>query len=377
MKLVFYSVVLNHHQAPVADSFYQLLGDDYAFVETTNIGDTKGGAEDYSQRPYLIQAWRGETYYNHAKELLRTAEVCVFGGTESFPYLKERMRFGLLSFQMGERWFKQGWKNLLSPRLQSFFWTYHIKGWKHKPLYKLCASAFTASDDYKLGMFLGRCYKWGYFPKVSVGNIERSKTCDEKEGIRMMWCARFIKWKHPELAILLACRLKLEGYSFKLDMYGDGIERKNMESLAKNLDVLDVLYFKGNVPNEEVVRAMQEHDIFLFTSDQNEGWGAVANESMSNGCVLVGADRIGSVPYLINDGVTGCVFQTNQFESLVKKVKWLLDNPAKLFSIQQAAINSMKTVWSPENAAKCLLILIENIQGNNDMINTKGPCSKA
>ena len=34
MKLVFYSLILNHHQVYVADEFYNILGDDYAFVET-------------------------------------------------------------------------------------------------------------------------------------------------------------------------------------------------------------------------------------------------------------------------------------------------------------------------------------------------------
>lgn len=33
-KIVFFSNYLNHHQMPLADVFYELLGDDYAFVAT-------------------------------------------------------------------------------------------------------------------------------------------------------------------------------------------------------------------------------------------------------------------------------------------------------------------------------------------------------
>lgn len=33
-KIVFFSNYLNHHQMPLADAFYELLGDDYAFVVT-------------------------------------------------------------------------------------------------------------------------------------------------------------------------------------------------------------------------------------------------------------------------------------------------------------------------------------------------------
>ena len=59
---------------------------------------------------------------------------------------------------------------------------------------------------------------------------------------------------------------------------------------------------------------------------QNEGWGAVANESMSCGCILVGSDEIGSVPYLLEEEKTGLVFRSRELESLTNKVKWLLDN---------------------------------------------------
>lgn len=40
-----------------------------------------------------------------------------------------------------------------------------------------------------------------------------------------------------------------------------------------------------------------------------KGWEAVANEAMSNGCVLAAADTIGSTPYLIKEGVTGFSFR--------------------------------------------------------------------
>lgn len=35
----------------------------------------------------------------------------------------------------------------------------------------------------------------------------------------------------------------------------------------------DVVHFCGSRPNEELMSDMQKHEIFLFTSDRNEGWG--------------------------------------------------------------------------------------------------------
>ena len=378
MKLVFYSVVLNHHQAPVADEFYKLLGDEYCFVELINLGDTKGATDDYSKRPYLLRAWESTESHEKAMELARTAECCVFAGTDALSYEKERMKLGLLSFEMGERWLKQGIKSFASPRLWQWLKTYYLGGWNNKPLYKLCCSAFCSIDHYRLGTFKGKSYKWGYFTSISEDYSYFSKF----QGVTnisasLMWCARFIDWKHPELPIHLADRLRKNGISFTLDMYGDGIMREALEQKSNELGLSDCVKFHGNIPNDQIHQAMQEHNIFLFTSDRGEGWGAVANEAMSEGCLLIGSDEIGAVPYLVKDGENGLIFKSRDLDSLYEKVDWAIEHSDVCLNIREAAKQSMQNVWSPGNAAMSLLKLIDNLKQGKDTPFDKGPCSPA
>ena len=390
MKLVFFSVVLNHHQAPVADELYNILGDEYCFVELVNLGDTKGATEDYSKRPYLLRAWESSGNYDKAMELACTAECCVFAGNDALPLEKERMKLGLLSFDMGERWLKQGIKSFVSPRLWQWLQAYYFGKWKYKPLYKLCCSAFCACDHYKFDTFKGKCYKWGYFTEIHSevpgfkfhDSGKSNKTLSKKENnigcaIRLMWCARFIDWKHPEMPIRLATKLKDAGYDYHLDMYGDGVMRLGMERLTTELNIADCVTFHGNIPNSEIHQAMRDHDIFLFTSDRREGWGAVANEAMSEGCVLVGSNEIGSVPYLVKHKETGMIFRSCDLDSLYEQVKYLLDNPDMRKQISKAGRESMVKLWSPANAVKSLLQLIEDIQAGHETSIIEGPCSKA
>lgn len=385
MKLVFYSVVLNHHQAPVADEYYKLLGNEYCFVELINLGDTKGATDDYSKRPYLLRVWESPETHERAMELARTAECCVFSGVQSLPFMKERLMLGLLTFDMGERWLKQGLKNVLSPAISKMTLAYYMNGWKHKPLYKLCMSAFAASDHAILGMYKGKCYKWGYFTSVpeEVRDErfldESSVTSAEREvrvPVRLMWCARFLKLKHPELPVWMAVRLKEEGYSFVLDFYGAGEELETIRLLAESLELSDSVKFHGAVPNQQVLEAMRKHDIFLFTSNRLEGWGAVVNEAMSNGCAVVGSDVIGSIPYLVKDGVTGYRFKSGDVDSLCEKVKQLLDHPDDLLEMQKNAFYIMQKTWSPANAAKSLLQLINDLNNGRDTSIQEGPGSK-
>lgn len=390
MRIVIYSVVLNHHQACVADEFYKILGNDYAFVETAECHDRKGATEDYSKRPYLLKAWESTDAWSRAMELAETAEVCVFGGFDALPFEKVRMKKGLLSFDMGERMLKRGWLNLASPRIFKMIMAYHLGGWSKKPIYKLCMSAFTAADQYKLFSFKGKCYKWGYFTKVEASGcdniVEASTDVSTSEITPLMWCSRFLMWKHPELPVMMAKKLKDKGYNFKLSMYGDednaarydGVyPRKKLETLISNLGVRDCVQLMGNRPNQEIIQAMQESSIFLFTSDRHEGWGAVANESLANGCALVASDAIGSSPYLIEDGYNGFMFKSCNVESLTEKVEWLLKHSDEMIRMQRNAFLRMHDMWSPECAAKSLLQLIKDLKDGKESSIMEGPCSKA
>lgn len=394
MKIVFYSLVYNHHQSLVAGELYRKPDIDYTFVELRNLtGEAKKGRTvETNSCPYILQAWVSQEMADKAMELAITADVCVFGGIESLPYIKARLKRNLLTFEMSERWLKRGWLNVLSPNIFRNLLAYYIYGWGNKPYYKLCCSGFTAEDQLRLGTFKNKCYKWGYFTEVET-DVEISQGISTSGVTPLMWCSRFLMLKHPELPIIMANRLKHKGYKFILNMYGCGEKLEVSKRLVHELNVADVVSFVGNKPNGELMKDMKKHAIFLFTSDRNEGWGAVANESMSNGCVLVTSDAIGSTPYLVEDGVTGVVFRSSKIgygfkgdkcivdmeavNSLIEKVEWLLNHPKERYEIAYRGYKSMCRVWSPQNAASNLLDLIDSLRKNKNCRINKGPCSPA
>ena len=377
MKVTFFINYLNHHQVLVADEMHRLLGDDFRFVATfpRNPCELKGGI-DYSTRPYCLLAAEKHEHNELAHKLNLSSDVCVFGAG-NLEWERERASTNKLSFEISERWFKRGWINVFSPRLLKWWWLYQTK--LHcKSFYKLCASGFTASDCNRLLTFRNRCYRWGYF--TSVPDIKDEKYFEASEGvskIKILWVARFLSLNHPELPLLMAKRLKEKGKIFELDYYGSGPKEEKTRQLAHDLGLDNVVTFHGAVPNDKVYDAMLNADVFLFTSDSNEGWGAVANESMANACVLVASDAIGSTPYLIKDGCNGLVFRSKDVESLTEKVEWLLNNPAEIRRLKRNAYNTMKELWNPSNAAISLLRLLDDLQNGRELTIKEGPCSKA
>ena len=303
MKLVFYTNYLNHHQVLVADKLYHLLGDEFRFIATLprNEKGLKGGL-DYSLRPYCILAAESENAKEEALRLAREADTCVFGAcSQEYAVERANVNPNALSFEMGERWLKHGWLTIGSPVFRKWAWNY-FRYFRKANFHKLCCSSFTAGDDIRLHAYKGRHYKWGYFTCVEENFVETSmQDVSTKGNVRILWCARFLLLKHPELVIQLAVKLKADGYDFAIDMYGDEghlashdkvYPSKKLEELIKKMRVEDVVNLKGSRPNSEILKAMEDGDIFLFTSDHLEGWGAVANESMANGCVLVASDAI-------------------------------------------------------------------------------------
>lgn len=375
MTLVFITNFINHHQIHLADEFHKLIGDGYRFIETEPIPQSfvNSGYPVY-ERDYIIKAYAGKQYEELARQMALDADVVIIGSAPE-DYVIERIESGKLTFRYSERWFKSRPWYMTGPKGWINFYKYHIRH-KNKPLYMLCASAFTAEDVNTIGAYKGKCFKWGYFTRVDELDLE-AVLSRRSDVVSLMWCARFLKLKHPELPLRLAERLKRKGVRFVLDMYGSGEELENTRLLARMLNVEDVVNFCGNYPNDEILNQMRQHDIFLFTSDKNEGWGAVLNEAMSNGCAVVGSDRIGAVPFLIEDGVNGLIFRSESLESLEAQVCHLIDDPEFRRKIALNAYNTMRNLWSPQNAARQFMSLVDGIINNDEaLIPTAGPGSK-
>ena len=381
MKIAFYTNFINHHQVPVADELYKLTNGEFYFIETIKMPDSfiKTGYPDFSSKPYLIQTWKNNESHNKAHMICETVDVVIFAASgKALEYGILRAKTGKLAFEVGERWLKQGIKNILSPRLIKNLWYYHTL-FKNKPIYKLCSSAYAANDQYLMCSYIDRCFKWGYFPTVSnLNNNENDYACTDSAMLQIMWCSRFIQWKHPELPVKVAARLKDKGYRFIINMYGSGVEENNIKTLANKLHVEDVVRFCGNLPNLEILNAMNKHDIFLFTSDQNEGWGAVLNEAMSNNCVVIASNLIGAVPFLIENRENGYIFKSCDIESLEKRLIYLFENPSEIKRVANNAYKTINEIWSPCNAANNLMLLCNDLlSGGNGEVISNAPCSKA
>lgn len=378
MKIVFLSNYINHHQVPLSDELFRYLGEDYKFIATIPIHEwrRKLGYEDYSDKPYVLSSYESASNYNEAIRLINAADVVIVGSSPE-EMIKARLQANKITFRYAERYFKKRPWYFPDPRVFMNFYLQHTR-YRKKNLFLLAASAYTANDVAHFYAYPNKVYKWGYFPAVDMRDyVDIRPPRESEDTVNIMWCSRFIDWKHPELPVLLAKKLMDAGYQFHIDMYGSGVEFDKTVALTNSLKVTDSVTFCGNKPNAEILEAMCNHDIFLFTSDKGEGWGAVLNESMSKGCAVVASNMIGSAPFLIEDGKNGLLFKSEDIESLFSQTKKLLDNPNLRHQLSQNAVRTMQDMWSPKVAAGRFLDLVQKLLNSQDTQYTDGPCSKA
>ncbi len=387
MKIVFVSNYINHHQIPFCNAMNHILGGNFIFIQTEPMEEqrVRMGWHEGECPPYVRRFYEEEAF---CREQIRTCDAALFGGTDEESYIQDRLRAGGLIIRISERLYKTGQWKAVSPRGLKKKFADHTR-YRKAPVYLLCAGAYTASDFRIVRAYPKKMYCWGYFPETRHYEMEgllNQKGYGEKRLPYILWAARMIDWKHPELALETAGYLKEKGVDFHMDLIGDGTLRPKMEALAEGHGLGGQVSFLGYQPPEKVRQYMEKADIFLLTSDRREGWGAVANEAMNSGCAVAANHMIGAVPFLLKNGENGFVYEDGKEERLFELAERLAKDRTLCRRLGGEAYKTITEVWNAENAAERLMELIgrilkqDNMQDNVLPTPQKGapsPCSPA
>ena len=372
--IVFASNYFNHHQRYLSEALDEMTGHSFFFIETMEMElERKNMGWGTTDIPaYVLQAY-DPAQRKKCRKLIREADVVIWG---SCPYglILPRLLAHKLTFCYSERIFKEG--------LSGFgFWGRAIKyGLFYRPPqknhYLLASSAYTAADHARLHEFRGKTLRWGYFPQTITYSLPQLMT--EKNPTSILWAARMIPWKHPEYAIGVAKQLRQWGCAFTMELVGNGELQQEMERLVAKEGLQEQVKLTGACTPEQVRRKMERAAIFLVTSDQNEGWGAVVNESMNSGCAVVACRGVGAAPFLIESGKNGLLFEVGDPAGLAAQTRFLLEHPRQRHQIVEEGFRTITEEWNSSCAARRLIALSQDLlDGKTPALPESGPCSPA
>lgn len=226
-----------------------------------------------------------------------------------------------------------------------------------------------------LSGFLKKVFDEYQIPCVVIPNI--AKLADAQEHSAYQWEApRLISVRHLRELYNISCILRAYANikervpGARLTILGDGPQRHELEQMAleieeniknkyKNIEnniSTESIRFIGQVENKEMGRYLAESDIML-SAPHIDNMPVSLMEAMNAGTLVI-SSRVGGVPYMIDDGVSGMLFEDDNAEEMASKILQAIKNPKETESmIANAKKDVAKYEWS--NIRKQILPLYE------------------
>lgn len=376
MKITIVSNYETLHTRPLSRALYQLLGEDFAFVETVDrCDDPQAARMGYAYQhtttersTWVISAWRSDAEASGAKRLLLESDAVIIANAAD-EWVLPRLRGKKLTFRAHERWYREKRPWYYRPRAMAGGWLHHGR---FSSLHLLAASAFTPADAAFAGCFRGKAYRWGYFPEFRRYEADKLRALKTDTTPTILWAGRMIDCKRPGDAIEACRALAADGYRFRLRMAGSGPLDRELR-----INSPEWVEFLGELPPERLREEMERAHIFLFTSDRREGWGAVLNEAMNSGCAVVASHAAGATPYLVRHGINGLIYPSGDVDALTACVRTLLDAPGFRAELGLGAYETIRDEWNPVEAAGRLVALCDDLLAQRPPRSSCGPCSPA
>jgi len=142
---------------------------------------------------------------------------------------------------------------------------------------------------------------------------------------KILAVGRFCRKKGFDILLLALYMLKQEGFLFNLTLVGDGFLRYQMRTLCKKLNLQNVVSMPGFVPNNKLVRYIENHDVMVVPSVINKGGDRdgipnVIMEALSSRLPVIATD-ISGIGEVIKNNETGLLIPERDVEALTLAIK--------------------------------------------------------
>lgn len=371
--IVFVSNFASPHSIPLAEELYSSIGDKFIFIETKEITSERInlGYDTLSNKPFVIKYNQFTACRQKYISLIQEADtVLVSYGSIDTALIDARIKNDKLTFLMSERIFKKGLIKLFDPKfLKTLLFIHRIR---KKNFHLLCMGAYVSRDYSICGFSREKMWKFGYITMNSSSNIKKIMNKKPQNEIQILWVGRLIWWKKPFDAIKAVNQLLKKGFNIKLKIIGDGNLKSRLINCINENQIDNRIQYYGSISNLEVRELMEQSNILLCTSNRLEGWGAVINEGMSSGCLVIANDKMGAAPYLISNELTGLLYHGGH-----KELRTSIERAISKLNVSEIAFNGFQNInsyWNARIAAMRLLNLIEAISSKKEKPLYKGIC---
>jgi glycosyltransferase involved in cell wall biosynthesis len=139
---------------------------------------------------------------------------------------------------------------------------------------------------------------------------------------RLVFSARMMDAKRPDLAVNAFAAIADERPDWDLVMIGDGPLRTAVEASVPDRLCSRVVWTGFLNSAEDVAGLYAQCDALVLPSD-HEPWGVVVVEAAAAGLAIVASDNVGAAPELVKSGVNGALFTAGDLAALSDALRQL------------------------------------------------------
>jgi len=134
--------------------------------------------------------------------------------------------------------------------------------------------------------------------------------------------------------------------NIKLLVIGEGHYRDTLENLVKKLNLKTHVSFLGFKNKYEIVEYLSIADIFVLPSLTEYTPNAIL-EAMACGVPVI-ATRVGGIPYIVKEGLTGKLVSPKSQSELTRAILLLLKNDIKRKELADKALSEIRKKYAVE-----------------------------
>lgn len=179
---------------------------------------------------------------------------------------------------------------------------------------------------------------WIFSTTLTRGEIERlSPAAPWRPGepLRLIQVGRMVAGKNAAATLRALEIIRRHHPDARLELVGDGPDRRRLESLAVELDLDSAVTFHGNVEHRRVLELLGRSHLFVFPTRVAEGFPKAVHEAMACGLPIV-VPRVSVLPRLVEEGA-GILLDAPEPGDVAQAVLDLAGDPQRLDSLSRRA----------------------------------------
>jgi glycosyltransferase involved in cell wall biosynthesis len=166
-------------------------------------------------------------------------------------------------------------------------------------------------------------------------------------------------WAEKGIDVLIDAYVN-QDVKIPLKIVGDGVLQADLVRRVENAGLIDFIDFLGWKSKPDVLALMGNARFLVFPSVWYETFGLTMIEAFACSVPVI-ASRLGGMAEIVEDGVTGLLFEAGNGADLAAKMNWAIAHPQRMVEMGRAGRSAYEARYTPEQNYGELMGIYERV----------------